>query len=50
MNVKVFVSAPNLPKITQYGNCHSTAPIKATKVLNVPFLGKGEAVNAILNT
>ena len=35
MSAHVFVTFQNLPKISLRGNCHTSAPIKATKVHKV---------------
>ena len=36
LSAHILVSASNQPKITLYNNCLRSAPMKATKVLNVP--------------
>ena len=37
MSAQVFVSANNPPKKTLHGICHSTTPIRTTKVPKVPW-------------
>ena len=37
MSAQALVSAQNPPKMTLYGNCHSSAPIIAAQVCKVPY-------------
>ena len=37
MSAQEFMSAQNLPKISLYGNCHSTAPTMATLLTQVAY-------------
>ena len=37
VSAQAFVSVPNRQKKKLHGKCHSTVPIMATKISNVPF-------------